>query len=1115
MPTYRESVLFEAIGVDKAERETKRLDRALRQIVETSKGMQRGADPFAAMTRGASSAQRGLTGVASGLRAVGREADRSRVAIDRMIRAAATGQARAVRVVAAGTDRRNSGYQRSPNGSDGRQRANGRVVTWPPGFADRVTSGRDMTAAEIIRAGRGVAKLERQALDSIAREDAARQKMIDRAARGLSRLSAETARQAAMMPQAPRAFTLAGKPIYDSGLRAAEIDARTRALRGLAKAERDAARAAAGGSGGNGRGGGYGGGFRLPGGGWMGGAASSARGAMTLAIGGNAASRGVEGAAHALADYSAEISRIKIESGKDAASIVPMVERAASDIARLHPQIAKGEAVAKVREQFGVVGDSSHAIDMAKAGAARSVVLKATSPNIHDPSLPLAKAAEQFLGSRMLTEEGREIGNRLQDRWTQVLIAEKGMLQGRDIQNMIAQSGGSLRGKYNLDKPADIDRMLDEVGTKFPLVGAELGGFKTGTMASSMSRAFNGRMTDQAKGMFEQMGLLDPSKIESRNTKGDPHKLGYGAFVGGEKSLFDYATQTLAPALKRSGMYDDAAKRDWAIDQLSSNVVVSRGLKLILNDEERISKGLSNVRKMQSIPEAERTLQGDVSTGKRGVEGSLKTLSQVFLEPLITPVTTLFSAMTTTLQTASASGDGNPFTKLGIDAAGIATLAAGAVVKSIYENPAQAANTTAVGALTAAVIANTGAQRGKSVVDAVTEGAKTTAAAGAGSAIIAGAVTAGVATGGAALATTATNMTGNLASMIDTNAVGNADPSGFSLGVAAMNVERLRSETEKTATSTGNALPKQDAIIAAATESNSWLSQILTAISNSPLGGGAGLGTGGGVEGGIVGGALGRTGRGGFGIGGNGGVASPSDAVPVKIAPGSVAFDTGGVNVRGMKNLNPGNIGYGPYARSLGATGAAGRDDGHGVAVFPTPEAGERALEHLALRKYNGGRKSVYDIIARPGGWTPNRNGPGAAANVARAMGISPHEDARLDDPARMAAFRRGLTAQELGPGGARAWENLRRPKRSLATDLQNGGAWPDNFVSRAKIDVGRPLSLASDRAEAGSDPMSAAREMRSAASDMRAAVSMMPKSFDVKANVERNPNTGRAGGFD
>ncbi|MFZ3181359.1 MAG: hypothetical protein WA156_14385, partial [Methylocystis silviterrae] len=126
----------------------------------------------------------------------------------------------------------------------------------------------------------------------------------------------------------------------------------------------------------------------------------------------------------------------------------------------------------------------------------------------------------------------------------------------------------------------------------------------------------------------------------------------------------------------------------------------------------------------------------------------------------------------------------------------------------------------------------------------------------------------------------------------------------------------------------------------------------------------------------------------------------------------------GGFNVRGVKNMNPGNIAYGPWARAHGATGAAGRDTGHGVAVFPSHAAGAAALETLALSKYNGGKRSIDALIAGKGGWTPGNHA--AAANVARMMGISPHADANLSNPGMMRRFRNGLMVQELGPGGAR-----------------------------------------------------------------------------------------------
>jgi hypothetical protein len=52
---------------------------------------------------------------------------------------------------------------------------------------------------------------------------------------------------------------------------------------------------------------------------------------------------------------------------------------------------------------------------------------------------------------------------------------------------------------------------------------------------------------------------------------------------------------------------------------------------------------------------------------------------------------------------------------------------------------------------------------------------------------------------------------------------------------------------------------------------------------------------------------------------------------------------------RAQRNNNPGNIEYGPFARSHGATGGDPR-----FAIFPTPEAGFAALVGLLLKHYLG-----------------------------------------------------------------------------------------------------------------------------------------------------------------
>lgn len=120
----------------------------------------------------------------------------------------------------------------------------------------------------------------------------------------------------------------------------------------------------------------------------------------------------------------------------------------------------------------------------------------------------------------------------------------------------------------------------------------------------------------------------------------------------------------------------------------------------------------------------------------------------------------------------------------------------------------------------------------------------------------------------------------------------------------------------------------------------------------------------------------------------------------------------------GMRNNNLGNIGFfGQHMAGLIGPSNA-RDVDHSIARFDTQESGIRAAASLALHKYLGGRHDAWDLIAGKGGWTPGALGPGASVNVARAMGLSNHDDLHLDRPDQMVKFLHGLAVQEHGPAG-------------------------------------------------------------------------------------------------
>lgn len=116
----------------------------------------------------------------------------------------------------------------------------------------------------------------------------------------------------------------------------------------------------------------------------------------------------------------------------------------------------------------------------------------------------------------------------------------------------------------------------------------------------------------------------------------------------------------------------------------------------------------------------------------------------------------------------------------------------------------------------------------------------------------------------------------------------------------------------------------------------------------------------------------------------------------------------------GMRNNNPGNIKFVPGLPYAGLVGpSVNTDQGDPQAVFDTPEHGMAALYQLALKKYEGGKRSADDLIAGQGGWTPGNMV--AAGNVARYGGFDPHGDLQLTNPEMAAHFVRGLMQQEHG----------------------------------------------------------------------------------------------------
>lgn len=100
---------------------------------------------------------------------------------------------------------------------------------------------------------------------------------------------------------------------------------------------------------------------------------------------------------------------------------------------------------------------------------------------------------------------------------------------------------------------------------------------------------------------------------------------------------------------------------------------------------------------------------------------------------------------------------------------------------------------------------------------------------------------------------------------------------------------------------------------------------------------------------------------------------------------------------RGIRNNNPGNIEYGRFTRSMGATGSDGR-----FAVFESMEDGIRAAIALLQSYAARGIDTVQSIISK---WAPSRenNTKAYVDAVAKQIGVSPDAHLNVDQLSQVA----------------------------------------------------------------------------------------------------------------
>lgn len=196
---------------------------------------------------------------------------------------------------------------------------------------------------------------------------------------------------------------------------------------------------------------------------------------------------------------------------------------------------------------------------------------------------------------------------------------------------------------------------------------------------------------------------------------------------------------------------------------------------------------------------------------------------------------------------------------------------------------------------------------------------------------------------------------------------------------------------------------------------------------------------------------------------------------------------------RGERNNNPGNLEFGPLAKSLGATGSDGR-----FAIFPSYEAGVKAQEALISGPsyVGGGRNTIDAVITR---YAPPSDGnpvDSYADYVSRRTGIARNQPL---SPAQVPLIAEAMREFETGSrpggkaggktGGKAAGKAAAGPKPLKPTELKMiQGELERYYPADGSLSAdarGVMLTKAVERFRVSGDPVSA---VSGAINDLRAA---------------------------
>lgn len=168
-----------------------------------------------------------------------------------------------------------------------------------------------------------------------------------------------------------------------------------------------------------------------------------------------------------------------------------------------------------------------------------------------------------------------------------------------------------------------------------------------------------------------------------------------------------------------------------------------------------------------------------------------------------------------------------------------------------------------------------------------------------------------------------------------------------------------------------------------------------------------------------------------------------------KIAPSVGVEDTS--RSRGIRNNNPGNIEFGPFAERHGAVGSDGR-----FAQFEDPKQGVGAMQALLGSYQDRGLNTIEQMVNR---WAPpSENDSGAYAQaVASAVGVDPRQPIDINDPAISGPVIQAMIEHENGqmPYGSEVFGGDAGPRVQPA-GMNTSGVEPQTVPDPQAINLRR-----------------------------------------------------------